>query len=80
MESIRLHDKTVGISAAVIFDQEMIWSKGFGVVDKNLGGAPSPDTLFRIGSISKLFTTIEVFSAVLAGFLAFNERCSPKRC
>ena len=38
-----------------------IWTKGFGVKDKNKPGiAPDGDTIFRIGSVSKIFPVILV--------------------
>jgi len=46
-----------GLSAAVIHDQEVVWSKGFGYADVENGIATAHDTIYRVASISKLFTS-----------------------
>ncbi len=46
-----------GLSAAVIHDQEVVWSKGFGYADVENGIAATHDTIYRVASISKLFTS-----------------------
>ena len=45
-----------GISASVSYREQTIWSKGFGVNSKT-GSATPPDgdSIFRIGSVSKVF-------------------------
>lgn len=41
-----------------------LWTKGFGVIDKNKpGDVPDADTIFRIGSVSKIFPVGLSFSA-----------------
>jgi len=49
-----------GISAGIIDDQTLLWSKGFGYanIDKKILAAP--DTIYSICSISKLFTSIAI--------------------
>ncbi|MES0324552.1 MAG: serine hydrolase [Candidatus Bathyarchaeia archaeon] len=46
-----------GLSAAVIHDQEVVWSKGFGYADVENGIAAAHDIIYRVASISKLFTS-----------------------
>ncbi|XP_065178743.1 putative beta-lactamase-like 1 [Sycon ciliatum] len=49
------------LSVNLIYDQDVIWSKGFG--EKNhsnpAAGPPDENTAYRIGSISKVFTTMQ---------------------
>ena len=47
-----------GIAVALVHDQELIWSEGIGVADKEDGRANTSNTLYSICSISKLFTSI----------------------
>jgi CubicO group peptidase (beta-lactamase class C family) len=47
-----------GISAAVVFDQEVVWQGGFGFADLERRTPATPTTLYSICSISKLFTSI----------------------
>ena len=46
-----------GLSAAVIHDQKVVWSKGSGYADVENGIAAAHDTIYRVASISKLFTS-----------------------
>ena len=58
-----------GISAAVIHDQEVVWSKGFGYADVENGIPAAPDTIYRVASISKLFTSTALMQLIEKGKL-----------
>jgi CubicO group peptidase (beta-lactamase class C family) len=45
-----------GLSFAVVHDQELVWARGFGWADVERKRPASPDTLYRVASITKLFT------------------------
>src|SRR5580765_6821107 len=45
--------KVPGLSVAVIDNFEVVWAKGYGVMDPGPGKAVTPGTLFQAGSISK---------------------------
>ena len=45
-----------GLSIALVDDQRVVWAAGFGYADKAGNVPASPDTIYRAGSISKLFT------------------------
>ena len=49
-----------GISAAVVYDQELLWSRGFGYADVARKIEATPTTIYSICSISKLFTSVSV--------------------
>jgi CubicO group peptidase (beta-lactamase class C family) len=49
-----------GMSMGVVYDQKLIWSKGFGFAHPDQKVAASPDTIYSICSISKLFTSISI--------------------
>jgi CubicO group peptidase (beta-lactamase class C family) len=49
-----------GMSAAVVYDQELLWSRGFGYADVDGGREATPTTIYSICSISKLFTSVGV--------------------
>jgi CubicO group peptidase (beta-lactamase class C family) len=57
VESQMAYSGQPGLSAAVIHDQEVVWSKGFGYADVENGIATAHDTIYRVASISKLFTS-----------------------
>ena len=44
-----------GIAASMVYRDQVVFSKGFGVKDKTKPGAPDGNTIFRIGSVSKVF-------------------------
>lgn len=45
------------LSLALVDGERVIWAEGFGWADKAAGRAAAPDTLFGIGSVSKMFAT-----------------------
>lgn len=46
----------VGLSIALVDDQTVVWAEGFGYADKANKRRAAPETVYRVGSISKLFT------------------------
>jgi D-alanyl-D-alanine-carboxypeptidase/D-alanyl-D-alanine-endopeptidase len=45
------------LSVGIVQQQQLVYAKSFGVADRKHGLAATPDTLYRIGSITKVFTT-----------------------
>ncbi|MBI5015054.1 MAG: beta-lactamase family protein [Deltaproteobacteria bacterium] len=45
-----------GLSIALVNDQEVAWASGFGFADEAAGIVATPDTVYRAGSLAKLFT------------------------
>ena len=58
-----------GMTVAVIEDQTVVWTKGFGHSDLARTRLTGPDTVYRVGSVSKLFTDIAVMQLVAEGRL-----------
>ncbi|GAM08635.1 protein flp [Geobacter sp. OR-1] len=52
---MKKHDVT-GLSIALVDDQRIVWAEGFGLADQENKIPASPETIYRAGSISKLFT------------------------
>jgi CubicO group peptidase (beta-lactamase class C family)/D-alanyl-D-alanine dipeptidase len=57
------------VSVALVDDQDVIWTRGFGFADPDKQIAATPDTVYRVGSVSKLFTDIAVMQLVERGTL-----------
>ena len=57
------------ISIALVDDQKIVWSKGFGFADPVAKVPATADTVYRVGSVSKLFTDIAVMRLVEQGTL-----------
>lgn len=51
-------NNVVGLSIALVDDQDIIWSEGFGYADKEKRIKADSLSMYRIGSISKLFTAL----------------------
>ena len=49
-----------GISLALVQDGRVVWSEGFGYADRERGLPATPNTVYRAGSLAKLFTAMAV--------------------
>ncbi len=67
------YEQLPGISAAIVHDQDLLWSRGFGYADVESEVAVSPQTIFSICSVSKLFTSIAVMQLRDAGKLNLDD-------
>jgi CubicO group peptidase (beta-lactamase class C family) len=56
----------VGLSIALVDDQSIVWQQGFGFADKKKNVKATPETVYRAGSISKLFNAMAVMKLVEA--------------
>jgi CubicO group peptidase (beta-lactamase class C family) len=56
IEGARQDKRIPGMSAAVVYDQQVLWAAGFGHADLAREIPARPGTVYRIGSITKLFT------------------------
>ena len=72
---MQLNDKhIVGATITIVKDGKVILSKGYGFSDQSKQTPVRPEsTLFRIGSVSKLFTWISVMQLVSQGKLKLDE-------
>ena len=61
----RMNDFNVpGLSITVFDNNEILWSKGYGVKDKNSGELVTENTLFQAASISKPVTSVAAFKLI----------------
>ncbi len=61
--------------AALVADgRKVVYQKGFGLANMELGVPNTPDTKFRIGSITKSFTAILVFQLIEQGKLKLDGK------
>ena len=73
LEAERAHRRIPGLSAGVVADQELIWARGFGEARPDVELPAAPDTLFRVGSITKLFTATMLMQLRDAGTLDLDD-------
>jgi len=64
--------KVPGVSIAIVDDQRVVWSTGFGVADASRHRLATRDTLYRVGAISKLVTAAAVLRAADDGRLPLD--------
>jgi CubicO group peptidase (beta-lactamase class C family)/D-alanyl-D-alanine dipeptidase len=57
------------ISVALVDDQQIVWAQGFGYADPQRKVRATADTVYRVGSVSKLFTDVAVMQRVERGEL-----------
>ena len=57
------------VSIALVDYQQIVWAKGFGFADPDAKTPATADTVYRVGSVSKLFTDIAVMQLVEQGKL-----------
>lgn len=67
------HEAVPGASAAIIHDQEVVWSKGFGFANAERKVPATPQTRYSICSISKLFTSMAAMRERDAGRLDLDK-------
>jgi len=53
-----------GLSIAIIDDQKIIWQKGYGKANEKPNAAATENTIYRAGSVSKLFTGLAIMQLV----------------
>src|SRR5258708_17726115 len=58
-----------GLSIAIVDDQQIVWAQGFGMADPSAQKPATAQTIYRIGSVSKLFTDIGIMQLVERGEL-----------
>jgi CubicO group peptidase (beta-lactamase class C family)/D-alanyl-D-alanine dipeptidase len=61
--------KLLALSVALVDGQSIVWAQGFGYADPQKKGLASAETVYRVGSVTKLFTAIGVMQLVERGQL-----------
>ena len=59
-----------GVSIGLVYDQELIWAKGYGYADLVTKTTATPSTAYRIASLSKTFTA----TAIGTGLVGYRWR------
>ncbi len=73
LEAQRAYDQIPGVSAAIVHDQTILWSGGYGFGDLAAGREAGAGTVYSVCSISKLFTSIAVMQQRDAGRLRLDD-------
>lgn len=73
IETQRVYRGLPGLAIAVVHDQELVWSHGFGVADLQTKAPVTPGTIFRIASITKTFTATAIMQLRDRGKLRLDD-------
>ncbi len=65
-----------GLSIGVVYDQELVWAEGFGYANIERKTPATPKTIYRIASITKLFTNTAILQLRDAGRLQLDDPVS----
>lgn len=57
------------VSIALVDDRTIVWARGFGFADPKAKVPATADTVYRVGSVSKLFTDLAIMQLVERGVL-----------
>ena len=72
-ESARLKAKIPGMSIVIVHDQDVLLAKGFGYADLEKKIPADPQTVYRIGSVTKAFTALMLMQLRDAGKLHLDD-------
>jgi D-alanyl-D-alanine carboxypeptidase len=67
-----------GLSIGIVYDQDLVWAKGYGFADLERRLPATPSTVYRIASISKLFTATAIMQLRDAGKLRLDDPVSDR--
>jgi CubicO group peptidase (beta-lactamase class C family) len=65
--------RVTGMSIAIVDDQRVVWSRGLGFADAKAKKPATPQTLYRVGSISKLINACAVLRLQEQGKLDIDQ-------
>lgn len=66
-------NEITGISIALVDDQQVIWQKGFGYADLANDIPATPETIYRAGSIAKVFTAAAAMQLAEQGKINIDQ-------
>ncbi len=73
LEAQRDYDHLPGLSVGIVKDQQLIWTKAYGMADLKKNVATKSGTIYSICSISKLFTSVAIMQLYDAGKLRLDD-------
>lgn len=73
IESLMKKHKITGSSIAIVDSDNIVWSQGFGYSNKEEGIRASAETIYSIGSITKVFTGIAIMQLVERGMVNLDK-------
>src|SRR5581483_7503939 len=69
----QLHEQQAGLSVGIIYDQDLIWTKNVGYADYEQQLHATSRTLYRLASVTKLFTATMLMHLRDAGKVQLDD-------
>lgn len=66
-----------GLSVAIVKNQQVLWTRGFGYADVENHIPATPDTLYSVASVTKTFGSMLVMQLVEQGKLSLDDPIAP---
>lgn len=73
LQRLMRRDSITGASLALVDGAGLAWAEGFGYADKESGAPATQDTIYKISSLTKLFTAIAVMQLAEHGKLDLDQ-------
>lgn len=67
------HRRLPGLSIGIVHGDELVWARGYGMADVESATPATPQTLYRLGSVTKLFTATAVMQLRDRGLLRLDD-------
>ena len=62
-----------GLALGIVVDGDLVYAKGYGVADVDAKTAPDLDTAYRLGSLTKSFTSLSILALRDEGVLTLDD-------
>jgi CubicO group peptidase (beta-lactamase class C family) len=73
LAAAQAEERMPSVSACVFRGDELLWQEALGLADTEAGTEATPDTQYRIGSITKTFTAVGILQLRDAGKLSLDD-------
>ena len=85
MTRLKSENIHAGVTISIVYGNEVLFAESFGQVNKSTNEKPNLDTIYNIGSVTKIFTSLALFQSISQGKTTldtkvtkyFNENNSP---
>lgn len=67
------NSETAGVAVAIVQEGKTIYSKGFGIANREYGIPITPKTVFHVASVSKQFTAFAIYLLEAQGKISFED-------
>ena len=73
LQKMMAQAKVMGMSIALVDDQQVVWAEGFGFANVQDKLVATPETVYEVGSISKMFTATATMRLAEAGKVDIDQ-------